>query len=66
MFSFGFGGEPGGNRMNDGVPDSKKNKTQARLLNEQALSQLCEDLASNINCLIKHDSLFLKANHTVC
>lgn len=29
MFSFGFGGEPGGNRMNDGVPDPKKNNAQA-------------------------------------
>lgn len=29
MFPFGFGGEPGGNRLNDSVPDAKKNKAQA-------------------------------------
>lgn len=38
MFSFGFGGEPGGNRLNDSVPDAKKNKAQAWLRSEQALS----------------------------
>lgn len=38
MFSLGFGSEPGGNRLNDIVPDAKKNKAQAWLLNEQALS----------------------------
>lgn len=29
MFSFGFGGEPDGKRLNDSVPDAKENKARA-------------------------------------